>query len=313
MMTKKKIAASALTAVVLLSGCSIKQNQPDLSALPALEYTRPESEVLGVTSQKTVKSQGKLSDGTSFLMYANNELEIQGIQLTDSLKTQQVLNEVLKEATMLTLNVEFIGSGTCSDLSMIQEIRLGDQVQSIGNSAFSRCTALNRIEIPTGLLEIGDYVFEGCTSLWSADLPAGIARMGRQLFLECNSLHSIAINSSVGEASFSGCTSLNDLHFGEGCTVIGSLGFADCIGIKRLVLGNQVERLEERCFSGCENLEYIYIPASLTYVGKRSFMYTNRINDIECESLKKWNAVKCEDDAFYDSHFTWPKKREIKK
>lgn len=313
-MRKKTIAASALTAVILLSGCSMKQNQPDSSALPALEYTRPASEApLGATSQKTVKSQGRLSDGCTFLMYANNELEIQGTQLTDSLRTQQVLTEVLKEATVLTLNVETIGRGTCSDLSTIQEIRLGNQVQSIGASAFSKCTALNKVEFSTSLTEIGDYAFEGCSSLWSADIPEGITQMGRQLFLECKSLHSITINSNIGEASFSGCTGMTDIHFGEACTIIGPQGFADCTGIKRLVLGNQVERLEERCFSGCQNIEYVYIPASLKFIGRNSFVGTNLIKDVECEDLKKWHSIKIEDGAFHDSHFTWVTKKQAKK
>lgn len=62
---KKRLLALTLAGALLLSGCSgLKTRQPDEDALPELEYTRPENEKIeNRESQKTLKSQGTLSDG----------------------------------------------------------------------------------------------------------------------------------------------------------------------------------------------------------------------------------------------------------
>lgn len=145
---KKRLLALTLAGALLLSGCSgLKTRQPDEDALPELEYTRPENEKIeNRESQKTLKSQGTLSDGSDYILYANNELEISGDVLTSKLKSEKPLTEALKDVTVLTLNVKEIGEETCGDLSMIQSVNLGPDVTSIGDSAFSKCSALGTIQ-----------------------------------------------------------------------------------------------------------------------------------------------------------------------
>ena len=156
---KKRLLALTLAGALLLSGCSgLKTRQPDEDALPELEYTRPENEKIeNRESQKTLKSQGTLSDGSDYILYANNELEISGDVLTSKLKSEKPLTEALKDVTVLTLNVKEIGEETCGDLSMIQSVNLGPDVTSIGDSAFSKCSALGTIQFPASVEAISMY------------------------------------------------------------------------------------------------------------------------------------------------------------
>ena len=226
---KIRLFVIALATMAVLSGCGgARMRQPDESALPALEHTRPKGEIVGAQSQKSLKSQGKLSDGADYILYASNELEINADSLLTSLKTEKVLAEALKDITVLTLNVETVGAGACSDLTVIQQVNLGENVRVIGENAFAKCTTLNRVQFPEGLEEIGDYAFHGCSNLWSADIPSGVTRMGRQIFVDCGALRSIAIDSDVGEASFAECTALRDITFGEHCQQIGKEAFSGC-------------------------------------------------------------------------------------
>lgn len=198
---------------MLLSGCSgLKTRQPDEDALPELEYTRPENEKIeNRESQKTLKSQGTLSDDSDYILYANNELEISGDVLTSKLKSEKPLTEALKDVTVLTLNVKEIGEETCGDLSMIQSVNLGPDVTSIGDSAFSKCSALGTIQFPASVEAIGDYAFQGCTSLWSADIPSTVTSMGAYVFTGCDSLRAVKIDADVCESTFAECTALRDM------------------------------------------------------------------------------------------------------
>lgn len=311
---KKRLTASILAAALLLSGCSgFNGSQPDESSLKALETVRPAGEKHeAAEDMKSIKTQGKLSDGTAYTLFFANELELDGDTLSTSLKTENALNEILKNVTVLRLNVKEVGDGTCSDLSTIQEVYLGNEVRKIGNNAFSKCTALNKVVFSTGMEEIGDYAFLECSSLWSADIPQGITSMGRSLFADCKALRSISIASDVGESSMENCVALEKITFEEDCKIIGPKAFSGCTGLKNLILGQNVERIEDRAFSGCENIEYIYLPASLNYVGHFVMMNANRIKDVECQNKYQWNICKKEKDSFNDSHFYWPKLRETK-
>lgn len=98
-----------------------------------------------------------LSDGSDYILYANNELEISGDVLTSKLKSEKPLTEALKDVTVLTLNVKEIGEETCGDLSMIQSVNLGPDVTSIGDSAFSKCSALGTIQFPASVEAMTDW------------------------------------------------------------------------------------------------------------------------------------------------------------
>ena len=235
-MSRLKLAA-ILACALLLAGCSsFGSNQPDKSALPALEYTRPEGEQMENHTQKTVKYKGSLSDGSGFVMYYTNELEISGVELTAQLKVEPELAESLKTANVLTLNVETVGTSACSDLDAIRQINLGENLSAIQSYAFSKCTMLDKVVFPASLTQIGDYAFQGCSSLRSADIPSNVTALGRRVFAECTMLLSANLDTDVGDSTFADCTSLRDVTFGAGCHIIGSNAFSGCVGIRSLSL-----------------------------------------------------------------------------
>lgn len=287
-----------LAAAVVLPGCSgLKNRQPDENALPQLEHTRPENEKIeNRTSQKSLKSQGKLSDGSDYRLYASNELEISGGTLTSRLKAEKPLAEALKDVTVLTLNVEQIGESVCSDLTVIQTVNLGENLRSIGDSAFFKCTALGSIQFPASLETIGSYAFQGCTSLWSADIPNTVTDMGAYVFAGCDSLRSVEIDGDVFESVFADCTALRDVTFTENCHVIGACAFQGCTGLRSLKLGSAVERIERQAFSDCEKLGYIYFPKSLTYIGHLSFSGVQNLSNVEFEDKNAYRLCKRETD-----------------
>lgn len=303
---KKRLLALALTGALLLSGCAgLKTRQPEDGDLPPLEYTRPENEKIeNRESQKTLKSQGKLSDGLDYILYANNELEISGGTLTSRLKSEKPLAEALKDVTVLTLNVEEIGEAACGDLTVIQTVNLGPKVRSIGDSAFSKCTALGTIQFPASLEAIGSYAFQGCSSLWSADIPNTVREMGAYVFTGCDSLRAVEIDGDVLESAFADCTALRDVTFTENCRIINACAFQGCTGLRSLHLGSAVERIERQAFSDCEKLSYIYFPKSLTYIGHLAFSGVENISNVDFEDKNAYRLCKRETDYAKRSNLT---------
>ena len=295
---KRRLLALLLVAATLLPGCGgLKTRQPEENALPQLEYTRPESErVERRESQKSLKSQGRLSDGSEYILYANNELEISGGVLTSRLKTEKSLTEALKDVTVLTLNVREIGEAACGDLTGIQTVNFGTELRSIGDSAFSKCTALGMITFPESLNTIGSYAFQGCTSLWSANIPNAVTEMGSYVFVGCDSLRAVEIDGDVYEYAFADCTSLRDVTFTENCHIIGEGAFQGCTGLRSLHLGSSVERIERQAFSGCEKMEDIYFPKSLKYIGHLAFAGVQSLKRVEYEDKYSYRLCKRETD-----------------
>lgn len=303
---KKRLLALTLAGALLLSGCSgLKTRQPDEDALPELEYTRPENEKIeNRESQKTLKSQGTLSDGSDYILYANNELEISGDVLTSKLKSEKPLTEALKDVTVLTLNVKEIGEETCGDLSMIQSVNLGPDVTSIGDSAFSKCSALGTIQFPASVEAIGDYAFQGCTSLWSADIPSTITSMGAYVFTGCDSLRAVKIDTDVCESTFAECMALRDITFQDNCRIIGECAFQGCSGLRNLYLGTNIERIERQAFSECEKLSYIYFNKNLQYIGHLAFAGVQSLSKVEWEDKLAYLQVTREEDYSKQSNLS---------
>lgn len=314
---KKRVFALMLAGALMLSGCAgLKARQPEENALAKLEYTRPENERNeNREAQKTLKSQGKLSDGSDYFLYANNELEISGDVLTSRLKSEKSLVEALKDATVLTLNVGEIGEAACGDLGAIQAVNLGPEVRAIGDSAFSRCTALGTIQFPASLETIGSYAFQGCSSLWSADIPNNITQMGAYVFTGCDALMAVTIDGDVCESTFADCTALRDVTFTENCHIINACAFQGCSGLRSLNLGSGVERIERQAFSDCERLSYIYFPKSLKYIGHLAFSGVESLSNVEYEDKSAYIQAKRELDYSKRSNLQnfWPtfeKKKE---
>lgn len=295
---KKRLLVLTLTGALLLTGCAgLKTRQPGEGDLPGLEYTRPESEkVQNRESIKTLKSQGKLSDGLDYFLYANNELEISGGTLTSRLKSEKPLAEALKDVTVLTLNVEAVGEAACADLTVIQTVNLGPTVKTIGDSAFAKCTALGTIQFPASVTTVGSYAFQGCSSLWSADIPGSVTEMGAYVFAGCDSLRAVEIDTDVFESVFADCTALREVTFTENCRIIYAGAFQGCTGLRSLNLGSAVERIERQAFSDCEKLSYIYFPKSLTYIGHLAFSGVQNISNVEFEDKNAYRLCKRETD-----------------
>ena len=202
----------------------------------------------------------------------------------------------------------------------IEEIDLPDSLTEIGSSAFYNCDSLAEIVIPANVRTIGQDAFFDCAALTCAVLPEGLTRIEDFMFDQCTSLTSVNIPSSVtsiGDRAFC-MTKLSSVVLPAGLRSIESGAFGQCqltalvlpdglqsIGqqaftgneFTSIVIPNSVTDLEGGgygLFIGCEKLEKVVLPESMTYIGEDIFF--------NCHSLTQVNipqrVTRIENRAF---------------
>ena len=132
-------------------------------------------------------------------------------------------------------------------------------------------TKFNELQYFTGLTSIGNYAFAGCVSLQEITLPPTITSIGYNAFgytvnqqgqtIPCSSLHNIVIPPSV--------------------TTIGAYAFSQS-GLTEVILPPSVTSIGTLAFGECNNLEYVYLPASVTSIEGNAFTGTS-IETIEVD------------------------------
>lgn len=181
----------------------------------------------------------------------------------------------------------------------IEEIVLGDAVESIGDEAFRECSGLLSIEIGNGVISLGNGAFYACASLSRIELPGTLEEISEECFSGCMALTEISLPESIlhiGESSFSSCHRLEVLNLPSRILTIGKSAFSDCEGISALNLPASLAEIGEGAFSGCLSLNEIVIPGGVTSVGFGAFENCTAVNCITLPFVGR-------DGGMEDSHF----------
>ncbi len=111
------------------------------------------------------------------------------------------------------------------------------ELTTIPDHAFAGCVSLQEITLPPQITSIGNYAFGTYTDSNGYSTP-------------CSSLHSIVIPPSV--------------------TTIDYMAFRQS-GLTEVILPPSVTSIGTLAFGECNNLEYVYLPASVNYIGGNAF------------------------------------------
>ena len=213
-----------------------------------------------------------------------------------------------------------IGKGVFQECISLTNIVIPEGVTSIGEDAFKGCSSLANIAIPEVVTNIGQGAFQGCVSLTNIDIPKGVKSINRSLFLGCSSLTNIEIPqgvTSIGSSAFQGCSSLTSIEISEGVVLIEDNAFTNCSNLEsinmdinnknymsengilfnktkteiicypkgkkdmeRYIIPEEVKRIRDSAFEGCNSLTNIVIPEGVTTIGSSAFKECNSLTDI---------------------------------
>lgn len=192
--------------------------------------------------------------------------------------------------------VTSIGEGAFRQCKSLTSITIPEGVKSIEEDAFSSCDSLVTVHIPTSVTIIGEEAFSWCPTLKSIELPYNLTTIGEGAFIGCNSLESITIPKSVrniGEEAFRQCTSLKSIRVEEGNFVYDSRDNCNAIiktssnaliaGCQNTIIPYNVRSIEAWAFNWCKSLTSIFIPKSVTTIGKGAFAGCVGLKHIQVE------------------------------
>lgn len=225
-------------------------------------------------------------------------------------------------------NIEFAENSQLVELgdqvfqnTKLVNVELPDGIVTIGEGLFYGCTNLQSVVFGEGLVTLGDATFEG-SSVVSVHFPASLKTLGIETFKEVSTLtsvtfaqgsqleaipagtfyksgiQSIIIPASVKEISdkdlssgysygaFQEATALTSVVFEDGalCEKIGIRAFYGCEALEEITIPASVSTLGESAFEGCSALTEIVIPATVTQLGSSLFNGCSALETVVLET-----------------------------
>ena len=179
---------------------------------------------------------------------------------------------------------------------VLKKVVLPEGLKTIGVGAFNKCKTLEGINLPDTLTKIEDEAFLGCKALTTITIPAKLKAIGGSAFCGCPlTAVSFADGSKlteIGEQAFKGVP-IQTLTIPKGVKKLGSWAFAECKNLKTIVLPEGIEIFEKyEVFGGCEALESINIPASLTNLGYKAFKGCTALKNITVDPANPAYVIK---------------------
>ena len=162
----------------------------------------------------------------------------------------------------------------CSEMKLLETVRLGSGIATIGDYAFSGCTALNDVTLSPVLSNIQVYAFSGCTSLTSVTLPSSMTSISSYAFKSCGfaSLPSGWDNPDIsyGQNVFQGCP-ITSITFPGSMNRIPAYFCGGMNALHTVVISTGITMVENSAFSGCQHLSSVTLPEGLTQLAQYSF------------------------------------------
>lgn len=216
-------------------------------------------------------------------------------------------------------SVTRIGNEAFYGCENLASITIPNSVTSIGDGAFSGCN-FTSVSIPSSVTEIGEaafyssklpiinglryadtYLIEAVNNQTTYTIRPGTKWIGSEAFEGCNNMKKIVIPNSVtkiGIAAFSNCDNLPvvdglryaDTYLDEavdktlssytiktGTRWIGILAFVGCENLEKVIIPSTVTNIERCAFKYCDNLKLISIPKSVTFISKDAFSKNTKL------------------------------------
>lgn len=194
-------------------------------------------------------------------------------------------------ATLLIDGIEYpiteISAKSCMNLKALLTLDLSEATNlvSIGEQAFAHCPVLSTVVLPTNskIQEVGANIF------YRSTFENEYHKNTNNDFIVINNI----LYKYVGEENEHTKVDLSSL---DGVTIIAGGAFENRTDVQKVVLGNNIQSIQNGAFKGCSNLENIEVNAkesSLKYIGETAFDGCDKLISTENKNvyLDEYKAV----------------------
>lgn len=209
-----------------------------------------------------------------------------------------------------------------SNCTSLDGITLADGLTAVMNDAFLNCSSLTKINVPASLTWIDSMgIFPGCTALTEFNVDEGNetyssedgvlfnkAKTALYKFPTGKSLEGYTVPESVERVisgAFSEYSKNKSANYESGLLIVGKwivdAKNGDVAGDYEINVPENVTNIADAVFNSCEKLESIFVPESITSIGRNAF----NAESLESISVSAENAnYSSEDGVFYNKDKT---------
>ena len=264
-----------------------------------------------------------VSGGDSYFFNGSEELYTETDKVTDYL-----LSSFWKAKSInLPASITAIGTNALGSCQELTSIDIPQGVTSIGDMAFAGCYKLSSVNIPETVTKIGMNAFMSCIHLTKIKLPESVTKLSNGLFMGCSDLKDITYSSkldSIEYMAFAQCTSLEKITIQKSvkfistavwykCTNLKTLEYhsekifgptsVDCPNVSNIIIGDEVQEIEQMAFCDYEALRTLTIPANVKKLEANIFSDCN-METLYMEAMTPPETDGCltNDDMDYSTH-----------
>lgn len=182
-----------------------------------------------------------------------------------------------------------IGEYAFANSMKIENVILGENVETIKAYAFFNSKSLKNVTINNGVTSIENGTFNLCERLENVIIPDSVESIGMGIFMKCTNLQRVTLPNNITKIEnfmFSQCENLETLNIPTSVTEIGFMAFNGCESLTRLIIPRGVNTIGNSAFQNLENkINVYYYPdcdAMLDYIGA----YPDEANYIDITNVE---------------------------
>lgn len=194
--------------------------------------------------------------------------------------------------TIKRAHVKAKTGGYVGDILIPEQVEYNGEcytVVDIEEDSFSSCIGLTSVVLPNTISYIPNGCFRGCGNLESITIPPSVTEVGPGAFAGCVSLVSVHISDLSAWCRVRFLDYDNDSGMEDDvpfcCT---HHLYLDGNKITDLVIPNEVTRIENYTFYGCEDLLSVNIPQFVKHIGENAFAGCALVHDVYISDLATW-------------------------
>ena len=216
----------------------------------------------------------------------------------DSIYSYAFYKNFLTEV-IIPANVKYIGGYAFNDNDRLTSVTLGCGLTEISNYCFNSCEKLAVVKGGENVKTIESGAFNYCSELRSVSDLAPVT-VGSSAFYYCKKLENFNFSNAktLKSEAYRECNTLTDVDLTT-VETIGTRCFITCTGLKKVVLGNNISRINEYAFTDCNALEELHIGSSVSNLDSRCFYTTS-------SSLKKVYVTAPAPPSVYNNTSYYP-------
>lgn len=198
-------------------------------------------------------------------------------------------------------------------LEVIDENAFNTKESNFSTDEWNSRKELVSISLPSTLTTIGDFAFRGCC-FEKVVVPDSVVNYGGGIFDYCKNLKEVHLPKGLEKLNgFEECTALETVKIPDTVKEISVTAFRNS-GIITMELPNGLEKIGDEAFYGCNNIEDIVIPKTVTNIGRIAFGWCENLKTItfcgdapkEIQRVMGDNKHTLKNDAYYPANnATW--------